>query len=172
MRQRKERLFHHVQISVFCKPHDDRERVLKGLDLVSPVPTAVLLMQDKEHDPERPRTAHYRMPDITLTVQDTDSDEGRMTIFTLFFRKMSAVNHFARALRNAMTPRELEEFRDDPAALLDAEGKLSVRLDKDLLMEGKLSLTADGNCYQIKASIAAYPKTEEKLLEALGALLN
>ena len=172
MKQRKERIFHHVIISVFCKPHDVREDVLKGLDILSPVPTATLLAQDPIQDPERPRTTHFHMPDIELTTQDTDTDEGRMTIFTLYFRKMSAVNSFARVLRDAMTDDERTVFREDPQTMLDAEGKLSCRFDKDLLMTGKVVITDDGSCYQVKASVAAYPKTEKRILEALESLLD
>ena len=102
---------HHVTISVFSKPHDDDQRVLHGLNQLSPIPTAVLLQQDPEHDPERPHTIHYRMPDTVLTVQRTQTDDGAMKIYTLFFRKMHDVNRFARQLRDAMTAEELKEFQ-------------------------------------------------------------
>lgn len=172
MKQNKERLLHHVTITVFCKPHDDEQRVLKGLDELSPVPTAVLLQQDKRHDPERPSTVHYSLPDVTLTVQETETDDGSMKIFTLFFRKMSVVNHFARDFISWLTPDEHEEYRNEPERLLDYEAKLSFRLDKELLQNGKRVITDDGNCYQVKASIAAYPKTPEKILAALEKILS
>jgi hypothetical protein len=168
----KTRLLHHVTISVFSKPHDDEQRILQGLDLISPVPTGVLLQQDPEYDSQRPQTTHYRTPDIVLTVQKTQTDDGLMKIYTLFFKKMHDVNRFARQLRDAMTADELKEFQEAPEELLDAEMKLSCRLDKELLMQGKWSLTDDGHCYQIKASLAAYPKTEKNILVALKHLLQ
>jgi len=170
--QTKERLLHHATISVFCKPHDDPQAVLAGFDIISPVATGVLLQQEPEPDPERPRTVHYRMTDVELTVQETQTDDGPMRIYSLFFRKMSALNAFARALAGCMTKEELAEWREEPELLLDAGGKLSVRLDKELLMQKKLSITNDGNCYQVKASVAAYPKTEESIRRAVLRILG
>jgi RNA binding exosome subunit len=172
MAQTKQRLLHHVTISVFCKPHDEKTAVLAGLDILSPLPTGVLLAQEAEYDPERPKTIHYRMPDIEFTIQQTETDEGKMIIYTLFFRKMSAVNEFARKISLNMTPEERKEYQDEPEKILDAEGKLSVRIDKELLMQGKISLTDDGNCYQVRASVAAYPKNEERILEAVKKILE
>ena len=68
MPQTKERLLHHVIVSVFCKAYERQEEVLAGLDTISPIPTAELLKLDKEFDPDRPRTYHYRGKDVTLTV--------------------------------------------------------------------------------------------------------
>jgi RNA binding exosome subunit len=167
-----DRLLHHVIITVFCKPHDDNALVLHGLDLLSPVPTAVLLQQEFEHDPERPKTMHYKMPNTELTVQKTESDDGPVIIYTLFFKKLTDVNVLARKLAKAMTPEERQAYSDDPSLLLDHEGKLSLRLDKELLMHDQFSLTEQGHCYQIKATIAAYPKTEEKILEGAARILS
>jgi RNA binding exosome subunit len=172
MAQTKDRLLHHVTISVFCKPHDDRAAVLKGLDALSPVATATLLQQDPAPDPERPHTTHYRMPDIELSMQETETDDGKMVIYTLFYKKISAVNAFCRKLAASMTDEEKRAFQDEPELLLDSDGKLSVRFDKELLMGEKLSLTDDGNCYQVKASVAAYPKSEERTLEVVKRILE
>jgi RNA binding exosome subunit len=168
----KDRLLHHVTVIVFCKPHDDQGKVLHGLDIISPVPTATLLQQEAKQDPERPHTTHYRMPDIEFTVQKTSTDEGTMMIYTLFFKKLSWVNHFAKQLLSSMNAQERAEFADSPQLLLDSDGKLSVRLDKELLMHDKLSLTEDGQCYQVKASVAAYPKSEERILATVQRMLR
>jgi hypothetical protein len=172
MKQKKDRTFHHVTATVFCKPHDNNIAVLAGLDAISPVPMAELLALDKKHDPERPRTVHHAQKDITLTIQQVSSDDGTVSIYTVFFRKISWVNAFSRKLFAAMTKEERQEFSEHPAELLDSEGKLSLRLDKELLMQGKLSLTDDGNCYQIKASVAAFPKSEEQVMHMLRAMLQ
>jgi RNA binding exosome subunit len=172
MKQGKTRLLHHVTVSVFCKPHEVKEEVLHGLDQLSPVPTKVLLAQDPIYDGERPHTIYYRVPDVELTVQQTSTDEGAMIIYTLFFKKMHDVNVFMRQLLDAMTPEELAEFQANPALLLDFEGKLSCRLDKELLMQEKWSLTEDGHCYQIKAAVAAYPKNLENVQAVLSQVLH
>lgn len=168
----KTRLLHHVTISVFSKPHDDEALVLHGLDQVSPVPTGVLLSQGPEPDPERPRTIYYRMPDVELMVQRAETDEGMMTIYTLFFKRMHDTSRFMKQLRQAMTREELEGFSEDPATLLDADGKLSCRLDKELLMREQWSLTDDGNCYQVRAAVAAYPKTPANVVRVLESILR
>jgi RNA binding exosome subunit len=168
----KERLLHHVIISVFSKPHDDDAAVRHGLDQLSPVATDQLLQQEPEYDPERPRTIHYRMPDAALTVQKVETDEGRMVIYTLFFRKMSAVNIFAHRVSACLTPQERQEYAENPESLLDAEGRISLRLDKELLQQGRLSLTPDGNCYQVKASVAAYPKKHDAVIAAVRRIIG
>jgi RNA binding exosome subunit len=172
MTQTKDRLLHHVTITVFGKPHDDLPAVLKGLDAVSPVPTATLLEQEKNYDGERPNTVHYRLPDVELTVQQTPSDEGTLTIYTLFFKRMAWVNAFARQVVAAMTPEEHKEYGSAPETLLDSDARFSLRLDKELLMQGKVVLTDDGNCYQVKASVAAYPKNDEQILETVKRMLS
>jgi len=168
----KERLLHHVIISVFCKPYDDPERVLAGLDTLSPVPTKELLALDKEYDPERQRTIHHRGKDITLTVQEEESDDGDMIIYTLFFRKIHDVNGFARKMVECMSDNEWEAYTANPAALLDSDGKLSVRFDKRLLLRGKLVLTDRGDCYAVKAAVAAYPKKQENVERVVRRILT
>lgn len=168
----KTRFLHHVRIAVFCKPHDDQQAVLHGLDCVSPIPMSALLAVVPEHDVERPHTRYYRLPNIDLTVQETQTDEGKMTIYTLFFKKIHDVNQFARRLVAAFTPEERAAFENDPASLLDLEGHVTCRLDKELLMREKWSLTDDGNCYQVKAAVAAYPKNHDVIVEVLGTLLR
>ncbi len=167
----KERLLHHVVITVFCKAYDTQELVLAGRDALSPVPTKDLLALDREYDPDRPHTVHYRAKDVTLTVEEADSDDGRMSIYTLYFRRMHDTTVFARRLVACMSAQYKKGYEDDPASLLDADGKLSVRFDKQLLMRGKLALTQDGQCYQVKASVAAYPKTAERIEEAVRKIL-
>jgi hypothetical protein len=171
MKQTKERLFHHVTVSVFCKPNDDREAILCGLDLLSPVPAADLLRQDPERDPDH-GYVHHRLKDSDLMVQDTLTDQGTMTIFTLYFRRMSSVNAVAGMFRETLSEEELAQHREDSASLLDADGRMSFRLDKEALMRGQVRLTASGECYQVKASIAAYPKNEERIIEALKRILR
>jgi RNA binding exosome subunit len=172
MPQTKERLLHHVIISVFAKSYDDKEKILLGLDQLSPVRMQVLLSKDPQYNPELAHTVLYSLPNITLTVQEAESDDGIMNIYTLFFRKMHDVNLFAKRIISSMTPQELDQYRSNPASLLGADSKLSLRLDKEQLIQGKLVTTRSGNCYQIKASIAAYPKNEETILDVLKRILN
>jgi RNA binding exosome subunit len=160
MKQSKERLLHHVTVSVFCKPGEDKDALLRGMDVISPVPTAELLALKAEQDPERGRLIHHRGKDIDLTLEDAETDDGKMTIISLFFSRMSWTTAFAKRLAPLIA--------DEPAeSLLDYEGKLSVRIDKTLLSSGKLALTDDGHCYQVKASIAAYPRTMENALSVV-----
>jgi|GEM_PF-5041777 len=168
----KERHFHHVAITVFLKPHDDGAQVRAGLSLLSPVAVDELLLIKRECDPERPRTYYHRMKDIELTVQETEIDEGKMVVYRLFFKKMHDVNVFAKKLVGTITPMERMAFQRDPGRLLDDDFHLSVRFDKTLLMAGRLALTEDGNCYQVKAAIAAYPRTEEGIVRAVQKLLS
>jgi RNA binding exosome subunit len=153
----KERLLHHVIISVFCKAYERKEEVLAGLDLLSPKPTAELLALEKEYDPERPHTIHYRAKDITLTVQETESDDGTMTIYTLFFRGLHDTSVFAKRMRDVLPE------RSDPLSFLDEEGRIVLRFGKRDLMRGKLVLSPTGDCYLAKSTVAAYPKTPERI---------
>ncbi|HIH24019.1 TPA: hypothetical protein HA251_03230 [Candidatus Woesearchaeota archaeon] len=171
MPQTKERLLHHVIVSVFCKAYERQEEVLAGLDTISPIPTAELLKLDKEFDPDRPRTYHYRGKDVTLTVQELESDDGRMQAYTLYFRGLHDTSRFAKLLRESMSPERRAACADDPTMLLDDEGKLVVRFDKRDLMRGKVSLTTTGDCYAIKAAVAAYPKTIERAEEVVRKIL-
>jgi RNA binding exosome subunit len=168
----KQRLFHHVIVSVFCKPGDNKEQVLSGLDLISPIPCKELLALDPAYDGEHEQTLHYRTQGVTLTVHKAESDDGIMLVYTLYVNKISTVNVFARKLIACMTKDEIQEYKIAPALLLDPEGKLSLRLDKELFIHGKWSLTKEGSCYQVKASIAAYPKNKENTLKVLRELLT
>lgn len=163
MAQGKERLLHHVEINVFCKAYEQSAEVLAGLDYLSPMPTAQILAMKKEYDNERPKTTFYRAKDIELTVQDAESDDGKMTIYTLFFKKMHDTSVFIKQVADSFSKQEREAVVEDPLSILDDEGKIFIRFDKRSLMTGKLQRVSHGDCYQIKCAVAAYPKTIESI---------
>ena len=137
----KKRLLHHVIISVFSKPHDDKEKILVGLNVLSPVSIKELLEQEAAHDSDHEQTLHYRVKDVDLTVQKVETDDGKMIVYTLFFKKMHDTSIFAKKIVACMTPEEKKEYHAFPERLLDFEERLSLRLDKELLMNGTLSFS-------------------------------
>lgn len=172
MAQAKERLLHYVEIRVFCKAYEQSAEVLAGLDLLSPMPTEKILALKKEYDNERPKTTFYRAKDIELTVQDAESDDGKMTIYTLFFRKIHDTSVFMKKIADSFSPEEKSDIVDDPFLILDDEGKLFIRLDKRSLMTGKMQHVEHGDCYQIKCVVAAYPKTVEAIESAVKKIFS
>ena len=164
MAQQKERLLHHVKISVFCKANEKREEVLAGLNVLSPVPIKDLLVCKKEYDNERPRTTFYRAKNIELTVQETDSDEGNMTIYELFFNKMHDTSYFMKKVIAAHSAQQCKKVYDDPESIMDDSGHIKIRFDKRALIDGKIVIAERGDCYIASAAVAAYPKTYESVI--------
>jgi RNA binding exosome subunit len=168
----KHRLLHHLTATVFVKPHDDEQHLLAGLDQLSPIPTRELLAAPVEHDHERPHTTHQTVKDTTLTIQEVGIDEGRMRIISLHTKRMHACTMLVEKFAVALTDDERTAIMDDPHSVLDEDLHLSFRLDKELLPQGKFVLVADGQCYAIKAAIAAYPKHEDTILAAVRTMLD
>ena len=168
----KDRLLHHVTITVFQKLKDKESDIIAGLDCISPVPIQTILAIEGEQDEERPAMMHHKMPDAELSVEKLTGEDGTIIIRSLFFKRMSWTSAFARRLVLAMTEDQHQKYVNEPELLLDADDKLSVRLDKASLLAGKMLLTESGNCFQVKAAVAAYPKNRERALMTLWRMLE
>lgn len=172
MAQHKEKLVHYVKISVFCKAYESKEQVLSGLDILSPMPVQELMAQKKEYDNERLKTTFYRAKDIELTVQETESDDGIMTIYTLFFKRMHDTSEFAKKIAAAHNEQQKKMICEDPESVIDSEGNLKIRFEKRSLMNGKIEIADHGDCYLASAAIAAYPKTYEAVADVVKKIFG
>lgn len=138
---------HYVMIELFAK---DGEPAL--LDPLVPVPALTVMRKGKHRfDPGRAETEIW-------TLKEGINVERSGAIIRYFFRKARHTNAFLKQLQ-AMEG--VKRLRDNADEFLDSSCNLSFRLSAAAIAEGRLLLTEQPPCIQVKLSVAAYPKRRE-----------
>lgn len=148
------RYAHAIMVSVFSKPEDDLARIRKGLETLFP-----FSLVDEEVPVEEQRAAGF--------------NERSITILTVVLRKESQITAFLQHLWPRLGPDQQALLGNQVESRLDAELAFYLRLDKQaLLQDGRWLLTEGGNCYHIRMSVAAYPKTRESATAVVRRMLT
>jgi RNA binding exosome subunit len=148
------RYAHAVTVSVFAKPEDDPGRVREGLLALFP-----FSLTDEEVPLEEQRATGF--------------NERTITILSVILKKEAHITAFIRRLWRELGPDQLVLLGNQLESRLDAEHAFYLRLDKQaLLREGRWLLTEGGDCYHIRLSIAAYPKTRESAAAVVRRMLE
>jgi len=143
---------HRVDIRVFCKPEDNIEEVEKGL--LSLIPFDL----DKEKIKLNKRnTAGFR--------------ERKIIILDVKLEKQRHVNLFLEKLGESLSEEQRDMIKSQAESRLDEDMLFYLRFDKKRFLEDKvLWLTDKGDCYHVKLSVAAFPKTRENALRCVKSL--
>ncbi len=145
---------HTVQISVFCKPEEDKQTISDALHLFLPF------------DLEKEK--------IAITQEQTEGFENK--IITIFRVHISKENHTTRFLENFLShisasDRKLLLAQADTR--LDDDLQFFVRIDKEQLIRNKEFRVSDtGNCFHIKMNIACFPKKRSAALEVVKRIFE
>ena len=143
---------HNVEIRVFCKPEDSLDKVRKSL--LSFIPFD--LSKEK----------------VKLNEKSTSGfGERKIVILEIKLNKQRYVIQSLRNLNKMLNNDQKDLIKSQVESRLDDEGYFYLRFDKHMLIdEGKLWLTDKGDCYHIRLSIAAFPKTRENVLNTIKSL--
>ncbi len=93
-------------------------------------------------------------------------NEEKIWIISTYFEKNRQCNSFMEWLKENISMNELKPILES-GDRIDEDGDLYLRLDKKSLLKREFKLTETGDCYHIRANIAAFPKKKEKAKEII-----
>ncbi len=144
------RNFHNIQVSVFIHDNEDEEKILKKLKELFP----------------------FKIEKYLIREEATGIKKDKIIIYKVKIDKQSLTNKFMKHLVEQFNDKEKERLYFQLTSRLDDELNFFIRLDKKELLNDKFVLTDSGNCYHIKALVAAYPKRKEEAEEIIARYLN
>jgi len=140
---------HGIKISLFVKPEDTKDYASKLHELVP-------LDFEKEK--------------ITIdTTMASSFEDRKIEISEINLTKEKHIKVFLENLIPKLDAKTLEKQLE---TRLDSENNFFLRLDKDKLLEGKYELTDSGNCFHVKLTIAAFPKSRENAIKVVKTILQ
>lgn len=143
-----------VKVSVFCKPEEDRERILAAFRGFFPFSLEEQL--------------------VPLAVTKAKSfDERVIEMFEAVLVKERHTSAFLDALLARLSPAQKKQLAEQVDSRLHDDVHFFLRFDKDALLNlGELWLTDAGNCFHVEIVIAAFPKKREVARRVLIGMLQ
>lgn len=118
----------------------------------------------------------FSLEDNKISVKKTSAtgfNKKEIRIFEVALSKSSLINDFLENLAENLTEIQKGIILRQAESRLDSNLDFFIRFDKDSWMkEKKLLLTDSGNCFHLKASIAAFPKKREVALKIVNDLFG
>ncbi len=148
------RSLHTVQISVFCKPNENRDAILKAFILFLPF------------DLEKER--------IVITEEKAEGLENKVIlIFKIELVKENHTRRFIEHLLSKLSTEDKKILLSQTDTILDNECNFFIRIDKEkLIEEKKFIITHSGNCFHIKMNVACFPKKKSVALEVVKKIID
>jgi len=147
-------LAHNICISVFCKPEEDTELIIKKLLFFVPFDIKEQKIEIKK------RTA-------------IGFNEKKITILKIYLKKESHTNLFLNNLTKNLTDEQKSLIKKQADSRLDSELNFFLRFDKSKLVnEDKFCLSDKGDCFHIKIKIAAFPKKKKIALKIINKIFS
>ena len=146
---------HNISIRVFCLPDENIEEVERGL--------LTLLGYIKNELVEEK---------ISFNIQNAKGfNDKTIKIITVELNKDRNCNHVIANIRKNLSiqDKELLQYQQNR---LDERFNLFIRFDKNALANGQFMLTDSGDCYHLRFSISAFPKSRESALKIVKEMFN
>ena len=103
----------------------------------------------------------------------TGFSERRIKIKEIMLSKDRHIRAFLENLSSKLGESQKKELIEQSESRLDSEQNFFLRLDKiRMTMSNDWILTDEGNCFHIKISVAAFPKTRENALNAVKQIFK
>ncbi|PIN76050.1 hypothetical protein COV18_01350 [Candidatus Woesearchaeota archaeon CG10_big_fil_rev_8_21_14_0_10_37_12] len=148
------KLVHNITITVFVKPEEDKEEIKKRLIELIPFDLAEQKIKIEEQ-----------------TAQGFN--ERKIKIYTVHLKKTTHTKQFLKNFLNLLNEEQKKLLIAQKESRLDEECNFFIRIEKEALAEKqKIQLTEGGNCYHIRLSVAAFPKTRENALKIVDNLFS
>ena len=144
--------FHWVTIQVFL-----RSAKPDFLNELLPITVDEFLQEQFFYDREH-KARIYKKKHASLRIQQAQGFEDTISIFSFQFAKKSEVDDIYKRILDHISKEEKEELKDSLYERVDSEGKLSIRLNQELLEQGTIRLAKKGASIQCYFLLAAYPK--------------
>ena len=148
------RLIHHLWLTVYCKPEDRKEDILKSLRKFIP----------------------FVLEDEKIKIQRKTVDiihDRKVIIFQVHLQKQAHLSKFIKHLNKTLTEDQKRLILKQKESRLDNDNHFFLRFDKKKLVEKNiLHITDKGNCYHLKFSIAAFPTTRQAALKSIEQIFK
>lgn len=135
------KLLNTVHISVFSKEFEDFETIKNTVLKLIPF------------DIEKEK--------VGLKIIDASGFESTIKIIEVMLSKEKHTNAFLKSFLDKLSGEQRKMLILQFDTRCDCEFNFFIRLEKDLLMNGKYVITDGGNCFHIKLNLACYPKNHE-----------
>lgn len=143
-----------VNIRVFCKPDEDKQKIREGIKKIIGITDEEL----KKHKQE-----------IKETV--AKGFEEKITILEAFIEKNKLLNQVLKTLNEELTDQDKERLISQENRL-DENLDFYLRLSKPLIIKNSFELTDSGDCYHIKINIASFPKNKETAQQKIKEIFS
>ena len=151
------KLVHNIKISAFCKENEDGQVIREGLLFLIGMDAAGLEKQKLKIDAK--------------IVQGFS--EKKITVFSIQIDKQRHTKAFLDHLHTLLAQGQKKIIVTEAKSRLDEEFFFFLRFEKNAIINNqKLMLTDGGNCYHVKMSIAAFPKSREKALDIIQSIFS
>lgn len=145
------KLVHGIKVTVFSKPEDEQDDVIDALLTIFP----------------------FKLADEKLKLNITNAtsfEDRRIKIIEVILERQKHIKPFLDNIFGKLDEEQKDLLLKQASSRLDEENNFFIRLDKDKLQNNEYWITDSGNCYHIKLTIAAFPKTRENALKVVELL--
>ena len=145
------KLAHYIKLSVFIHEDEEREPIYKKL--LSLVP--------------------FDLKEQKITLKEDTAmgfNEKKIKIYEISLEKDRHIKAFLEKLKESLNQDQKDMLIAQAESRLDEDNHFFIRLGKEKLLNNEFQITDSGNCFHIRISIAAFPATREKALEAVKAI--
>jgi len=145
---------HSIKLTVFSYELEDSQRILDAFLRLFP-----FNLEEKKVALKKADASGFK--EKTITIYETD------------LRKDSLINQFLENILSKLDKNQKEQILQEIEQRLDDNFNFILRFDKDLWSnDNKLILTNTGKCYNLRISIAAFPKKREAALKVMNELFS
>ncbi|MBI2133296.1 hypothetical protein HYU11_01290 [Candidatus Woesearchaeota archaeon] len=102
----------------------------------------------------------------------TGFNEKKIRIMEIVLEKDRHIKAFIGFLKENLGEKQKEILLRQKESRLDNNLNFFIRLDKEKLLNNEFWITDSGNCFHIKANIAAFPKKKEKAVEIIKSIFT
>lgn len=147
------KLVHQIKLSVFAKETEDETKIASKLKELIPF---------KDLEKEK----------IMVNVINASTFGDKVIkINEIILDKQKHVKGFLEYIIQKLDQEQRDLLNKQIESRLDDDNNFFFRLDKDKLMNDEYLLTDSGNCFHIKITIAAFPKTRENAINAIQQII-
>ena len=147
------KLAHQIKISVFVKEDEDETLIVDKLKELIPF-----------EDLDKEKIIINKTPTIGF-------EDKKIDILEVILKREKHVKTFLEYIMKKLSEEQKELLLKQVESRLDEENNFFFRLDKEKLLEGEYWVTDRGNCFHIKITIAAFPKTRENAKEVIQKII-
>ena len=142
-----------VRIRVFVKPEENEQEIKQALLKLLP-----FNLEEEKIVLERRAAQGF--------------NERKIIVCEISLQKDRQINKFLEHLNQSITKSQKALLLKQADSRLDSELNFFIRLDKQSLLQGNYLVTDSGDCFHIRISVAAFPRTKEVAMKVVNEIFR